>query len=122
MLGTFWEHLETKTASQISEKRFSVPPTGIEPISTEPESVILSIELRRQNRTAHKVATFSALLQIFVLFSAEKERENYLQGGCRCRKPAEKFFASFLYQILLDASCRLAVRALFRGRMACDNH
>ena len=97
-------------------------PTGIEPISTEPESVILSIELRRQNRTAHKVATFSALLQIFVLFSAEKERENYLQGGCRCRKPAEKFFASFLYQILLDASCRLAVRALFRGRMACDNH
>ena len=37
-------------------------------------------------------------------------------------KPAEKFFASFLYQILLDASCRLAVRALFRGRMACDNH
>lgn len=87
-----------------------------------PESVILSIELRRQNRTAHKVATFSALLQIFVLFSAEKERENYLQGGCRCRKPAEKFFASFLYQILLDASCRLAVRALFRGRMACDNH
>lgn len=37
-----------KTGRSGASTRLAVPPTGIEPISAEPESAILSIELRRQ--------------------------------------------------------------------------
>lgn len=37
-----------KTGRSSASTRLAVPPTGIEPISAEPESAILSIELRRQ--------------------------------------------------------------------------
>ena len=90
MLGTFWEHLETKTASQISEKRFSVPPTGIEPISPEPESAILSIELQGQplNEIA-KVQLFWIYYKFFHRFfmaGQEKSRLKHRRiAPNRCR-------------------------------------
>ena len=37
-----------QTGRSGASTRLAVPPTGIEPISAEPESAILSIELRRQ--------------------------------------------------------------------------
>ncbi len=40
------------------QKSLLVPPTGIEPISAEPESAILSIELRRQGNSGAKVQLF----------------------------------------------------------------
>ena len=97
MLGTFWEHLETKTASQISEKRFSVPPTGfviygINRDGAAPYGMIYDVGLLPRHRSR---GTGSLLVRTALDALREKGvADCYLESGVD-NPSAHRFFEKF---------------------------